>query len=82
MCIGGLAFGLIGDRRPFGEDVLTHPLTVFFVLVGAGLLTMRIVAARPVPELISDRALFYGCALGLAAFLAGNFVATYLMSVS
>jgi hypothetical protein len=77
MAAGGLAFGLIGDRRPFGEDVLTHPLTIFFVLVGAGLMTLRIVAARPAPELIADRALLFGYVLGLAMFLAGNFIATH-----
>jgi hypothetical protein len=31
---------------------------------------------RPVPEVIPDRALLLGCAVGLALFLAGNFVAT------
>jgi len=77
MGVCGFAFGLIGDRRPFGEDLLAHPLAVFFILVGAGLLALRVVAARPVPELISDRALLCGCVIGLAAFLAGNFIATY-----
>jgi hypothetical protein len=42
MAAGGLAFGLMGERRPFGRDVLGHPLVVFFVLAAAALLVMRI----------------------------------------
>jgi hypothetical protein len=38
--------------------------------------------ARPVPEVIPDRALMLGCVLGLAAFLAGNFMATRLLPLS
>lgn len=81
MTLGGFAFGLIGDRRPFGESFLTHPFAVFFILVGVMLLVLRIVAARPVPELIPDRMLFIGCAFGLATFLAGNFVAMHLLAM-
>ena len=36
MAAGGSVFGLLGDRRPFGNDVLAHPLVVFFALVAAG----------------------------------------------
>jgi drug/metabolite transporter (DMT)-like permease len=81
MGLGGLAFGLIGDRRPFGTDVLAHPLSVFFILIGAALLFLRIAAKRPVPELIPDRALLIGCIIGLVAFLAGNFVAIHWLPV-
>ena len=80
MAAGGLGFGTIGDRRPFGEGFLVHPLVLFFVLVGVALLALRIVLARPVPEIISDRALVLGCVVGLAAFLAGNFLGTYLLT--
>ncbi len=80
MAIGGVAFGLIGDRRPFGEGLLFHPLLGFFILVSVALLTLRTVLARPVPDIISDRALAFGCLLGLATFLAGNFLETHLFA--
>jgi hypothetical protein len=73
---GGFAFGLLGERRPFGADVIAHPLVVFAIAVGVALLVVRVALMRPVPEVIPDRALLLGCAVGLALFLAGNFVAT------
>jgi hypothetical protein len=75
---GGLLFGLFGDRRPLGNDVLAHPLVLFFIAVGIALVTLRIVWRRPVPELIPERALVIGCLIGGAAFLAGNFVVTHV----
>lgn len=80
MAAGGLGFGTIGDRRPLGEGFLFHPLVMFFLTVGIALLALRIVLARPVPKIISDRALVFGCVVGLAAFLAGNFLGTYLLT--
>ena len=77
MGIAGFSFGLFADRRPFGDDVFAHPLSVFFILVGLSLLALRFILARPVPEVIPDRALMLGCALGLAMFLAGNFLAAH-----
>jgi hypothetical protein len=74
MGIAGLGFGLFADRRPFGDDVFAHPLSVFCILVGLSLLALRFILARPVPKVIPDRALMLGCALGLAMFLVGNFV--------
>ena len=79
MAAGGLGFGLFGERRPFGDGVLFHPLVMFFVTVGIALLALRIVLARPVPEVISDRALMIGCAFGAAAFLAGNFLSIHVL---
>jgi hypothetical protein len=79
MLAAGLAFGLIGDRRPFGSGVLAHPLLMFFIVTAVGLLVLRFALARPVPELIPERALVLGCLLGAATFLAGNFVATRLL---
>jgi hypothetical protein len=81
MVLGGLAFGLFADRRPFGDDVLGHPLTVFFICVGVGLLLLRVVIARPVPELIADRMLLFGCFAGLAAFLVGNWLGSHVLSL-
>jgi len=80
MAAAGFAFGVIWDRRPFGDGVLFHPLVVFFILAGVALLALRVVLARPVPEIIPDRALMLGCVLGLAAFLAGNFLAAYVLA--
>jgi len=79
MAAGGLAFGLIGERRPFGQDMLAHPLVVYFALAATGLLILRAALARPVPELIPERTLLAGCVLGAAAFLAGNWISTHVL---
>jgi hypothetical protein len=76
---GGLGFGLLGEKRPFGHDILAHPFVVFFLLVAAGLLVLRVARRRPVPELIPERALAFGCAAGIALFLAGNFIVAHLI---
>jgi hypothetical protein len=78
MVAGGFLFGLIAERRPFGNDALAHPLVVFFAAAAAGLLLLRIALGRPVPELIPERPLIVGC--GASAFLVGNFVATRLLA--
>ena len=80
MAAGGLAFGLVGDRRPLGTDVLAHPFIMFFAVVAVGLIVLRIVRARPVPELIPERALVVGCLVGGTAFLIGNWVATHVVA--
>ena len=82
MALAGLAFGLIGERRPFGDGIFAHPLVALFILVGAALLVLRVVLARPVPEVIAERALVVGCFIALAAFLTGNFVSTHLLAVA
>jgi hypothetical protein len=79
MAAGGLGFGLIGERRPFGRDMLAHPLVVYFALAAAGLLVLRAVLARPVPEVIPERTLLAGCLLGAAAFLAGNWISAHVI---
>ena len=78
MALGGFGFGLLTDRRPFGDAILVHPFVMFFILVGLALIALRVLLARPVPEVISDRALIAGCFVGIAAFLAGNFIGTYI----
>jgi hypothetical protein len=78
MAAGGLLFGLLGDKRPFGTSVLAHPFVIFFAVVAAALLTLRVMGGRPVPELIPERALVIGCFVGGAAFLAGNWIASHL----
>jgi nucleoside phosphorylase len=74
MALGGLAVGLNAERRPFGDDVLAHPLIIFFVLVAVGLLLMRVVTQRMIQEVLPERILLFGCAAGIAAFLAGNWL--------
>ncbi len=81
MGLVGFGFGLFADRRPFGSDILVHPLVLFFILVGLSLLALRIILARPVPEVIPDRVLMRGCALGLAVFLIGNFFAAHVLQL-
>ena len=77
---GGLAFGLIGERRPFGNDMLAHPLVVYFAAVAVGLLVLRVALARPVPEVIPERVLVAGCLSGVAAFLVGNFISAHMLA--
>ncbi|HEX4553546.1 MAG TPA: hypothetical protein VH249_06145 [Xanthobacteraceae bacterium] len=81
MSIAGVAFGAFSENRPFGDDVLAHPLIIFFVVVAVGLLGLRVALRRPVPEIISDRLLLIGCLVGLAAFLSGNWLAVNLVAL-
>lgn len=81
MALGGVAFGLYAERRPFGDDVFAHPLIVFFVVVGACLLAFRAALRRPVPEILPERVLLQGCIIGVAAYLAGNFLAVKLLLI-
>jgi len=81
MALGGFAFGLLGDRRPFGTDVLAHPIVIFFAVVAVALLVLRVARARPVPELIPERALVVGCFIGGAAFLAANWAVAQLFAI-
>ena len=80
MVAGGLGFGLIGERRPYGQDILAHPLVFYFAMAAAGLLVLRVVLARPVPEVIPERTLVFGCLVGAAAFLAGNFISVRVIA--
>jgi len=81
MAIGGIGFGLLGERRPFGQGFLAHPLVAFFIVVGVGLLALRFALARPVPEVLSERALVLGCLVGAASFLVGNWFGVNLAAV-
>ena len=78
-CVVGLGFGLLGERRPFGQSILAHPFIIYAFVLAAGLLVLRVVGRRPVPELIPERALGVGCAAGVVLFLAGNFIAAHLI---
>jgi len=81
MSAAGLAFGPLADARPFGNGVLAHPLVVFFGVVAAALLVLRVALRRPVSELISDRMLLVGCGIGILAFLIGNWFGTHLAAL-
>jgi len=79
--VGGVTFGWIGERRPFGQGFFGHPLLVFFIIVGLALLALRFALMRPVSEIISDRALVFGCLIGAASFLIGNWFAAHLTAM-
>jgi hypothetical protein len=81
MSVAGVLFGVFSQDRPFGNDILEHPLVVFFVVVGVGLLVLRVAWRRPVPDIIPDRLLVVGCFVGLAAFLIGNWLAVHLLAM-
>ncbi len=80
MIAGGFAFGLFADRRPFGETFFGQPVVVFAALSGVGLLVLRVVLRRPVPEVIPERAMIVGFFLGIAAFLVGNWIGVHLIA--
>jgi len=79
MIAGGFTFGLLADRRPFGEAPLANPIVVFAAVAGLGLLILRIVLRRPVPDVIPERAIVVGFLLGTAAFLVGNWTGVHLI---
>jgi hypothetical protein len=81
MSAAGALFGAFADKRPFGDDVLEHPLVVLFVVVGVALLVLRVALRRPVPEIIPDRLLVVGSVVGLVAFLIGNWLAVHLRAL-
>jgi hypothetical protein len=81
MSAAGVLFGVFADKRPFGDDVLAHPLVILFVVVGVALVVLRFVLRRPVPEIIPDRLLLFGCVVGVAAFLIGNWLAVHLRAL-
>lgn len=81
MALGGFAFGLQTERKPFGEAVLAHPLAVLFMIVGAALLILRVALRRPVPDVLPEGILLVGCLVGAVAFLAGNWLDTHLLLV-
>jgi len=81
MSAAGVLFGAFAEERPFGNDVLAHPLVIFFIVVGIGLLVLRVALRRPVPDIIPDRLLLLGCFLGVAAFLIGNWLALNLVAM-
>jgi hypothetical protein len=78
MATAGAAFGVAAKDRPFGDNVLLHPVVILFTCVAAALLAIRFALRRPVTEVIADRLLLAGCVVGLVAFLIGNWLAFHL----
>jgi hypothetical protein len=81
MSLAGLLLGSLVEQRSFGGGVLVHPLMVFAVAAGIGLLILRVVLRRPGSEFISNRRLIIACAVGLVAFLIGNWFGTHLAAL-
>jgi hypothetical protein len=52
---------------------------VFAGLAGLGLVILRVVLQRPVPDVIPERAMIVGFLFGIAAFLVGNWVGAHLI---
>jgi len=44
-----------------------------------GLLILRVMLRRPVPEIIPERAIVVGFLMGIAAFLVGNWIGVHLI---
>jgi len=81
MSAAGVLFGAFAEQRPFGNDVLAHPVVILFLVVGVGLVVLRFAIGRPVQEIIPDRLLVFGCVVGLAAFLIGNWLTVHLRAL-
>ncbi len=78
MALGGMVFGMYGAQRPFGDGLITHPLTVFCGLGLAGLLILRFAGERP---LVSDRFLVAGLVVGIASYFLGSWFGTELLVI-
>jgi len=72
MAIGGIGFGFVAEKRPFGDGAIAYPLVVFFACVAVVLLMLRALHGKPLTDIISERWLAVGCAIGVACFLIGN----------
>jgi hypothetical protein len=81
MAVGGVGFGLYAEERPFGNGVLAYPLVVFLACAAAALLTLRFLHARPIRELISERFLGVGVAIGIVCFFIGDWFGVSLLKM-
>lgn len=80
MAGGGFAFGLFAESRPFGDGFFASPLIAFLAAAAAGLLLLRVLLARPVPETIPERPLLFGCVVGVGMFLIGNYLGVHVLA--
>lgn len=82
MSAAGVCFGLFANKQAFGDDVLAHPLVIFFcAAVAVALLALRFALRRPLADFIPDRLLLFGCFVGLAGFLIGHWLAVNLAAL-
>jgi hypothetical protein len=72
IALGGVGFGVVAERRPFGQGVLAHPLVVFAAAIAVVLVSLRLAHARPLTEIISERFLIAGGIIAVVCFLIGN----------
>jgi hypothetical protein len=79
MAIGGMGSGLYADAQPFGDGVLAHPLAALAAGVLAGLMTLRLLYARPLLQVISVRCLAAGAVIAAMCFLLGRWFSATLM---
>jgi hypothetical protein len=79
MAIGGVGFGLVADKRPFGPGIVAYPLVVFFACVAAILLTLRFIYAKPLREVISIPSLVAGFVIAAVCFAIGDWFGVSLM---
>lgn len=77
----GASFGLLAEKRPFGDDLFAHPLLVLAALAAGALLVLRAVWARPVTEILPERVLLFGSFVAVAMFLIGNFAGVHVLSI-
>jgi hypothetical protein len=77
--IGGMGFGLYADAHPFGRGVLAHPLAVLAAGVLAGLMTLRLLYARPLVQVISARCLAAGAVIAAVCFFLGRWFSASVM---
>jgi len=61
VCIAGLGFDLLGERRPFGQNILAHPFIVYAFVLAAALLVVRVVQAAGARAHPGTRAWFRVC---------------------
>lgn len=79
LSLGALGFGVYADEHPFGRGILAYPLVVFAAFVAAGLLSLRSLHARPLPQLIPAQALAAGGVIALACFFLGRWFGASLL---
>ena len=79
MALGALALGVI-DRQPAGKDVFSH-LSMFFAVVAAGVIMLKLVHGRPLRDVISPISLAGGCIVAIACYFIGGWFAVNLTAV-
>jgi hypothetical protein len=79
MALGAMALGVI-DREPPRQVVFAH-LSMFFAVVAAGVIMVKLVHGRPLREVISPLSLAGGCIVAIACYFIGGWFAVNLTAV-